>query len=121
MLTALLRHEGATGTTATMDLPGWGLLALLIVSGLASTIALLRLGIRYMWAPHGRPAPKLRLLECVPIALLLMLCTGLLVGAGPVVRFADAAARTLLQPERYIDAVMSARTIPSPPTRTLAP
>ena len=95
---------------------------MLIVSGLASLIALLRLGIRYLWVPQAGPAPKLRLLECVPVALLLALCAGLLVGAGPVVRFTDAAARSLLQPDRYIDAVMSARTVPSPPpTRTIAP
>jgi len=125
MLTALLRVDGATaatGTTGTIDVPAWVLLALLIVSGLASLIALLRLGIRYLWVPQAGPAPKLRLLECVPVALLLALCAGLLVGAGPVVRFTDAAARSLLQPDRYIDAVMSARTVPSPPpTRTIAP
>jgi len=58
----------------------------------------------------------------VPVALLLSLCTGLLLGAGPVVRFTDAAAGSLLQPDRYIDAVMSARTLPSPPpTRTTPP
>ena len=125
MLTALLRVDGATaatGTTGTIDVPAWVLLALLIVSGLASLIALLRLGIRYLWVPQAGPAPKLRLLECVPVVLLLSLCAGLLVGAGPVVRFTDAAARSLLQPDRYIDAVMSARTVPSPPpTRTIAP
>ena len=121
MLTALLRLDGATAPTGTPDLPAWVLLALLIVSGLASLIALLRLGIRYFWVPHGGPAPKLRLLECVPVALLLALCAALLVGAGPVVRFTDAAARTLLQPDRYIDAVMSARDVPAPPKRTTPP
>ena len=119
MMTSLLRPGDAAA--ATRAFPGWALLFLLIVSGLAALIALLRLGIRYLWAPQGRPAPKLRLLECVPVGLLLMLCAGLLVAADPVVRFTDAAARTLLQPERYIDAVMSARTVPPPPAPATSP
>ena len=121
MLTWLLRPGEAAATAATRAFPGWALLFLLIVSGLAALIALLRLGIRYLWAPQGRPAPKLRLIECVPVGLLLMLCAGLVVAGGPVVRFTDAAARTLLQPERYIDAVMSARTVPPPPMRATSP
>jgi multicomponent K+:H+ antiporter subunit D len=121
MLTALLRPGDVAGAKAAAAFPGGALLVLLLVSGLAALIALLRLGIRYLWTPQGRPAPKLRLIECVPIAMLLVLCTGLLVGAGPVVAFTDAAARSLLQPERYIDAVMSTRTLPAPPTRAAPP
>ena len=121
MLTALLNPGSLGSESATAGIAAWSLLALLIVSGLASMIASVRLGIRYLWAPHGRPAPMLRLIECIPVAILLTLCVGLLIGAGPVLHFTHAAAETLLEPQRYIEAVMSARPIMSPAGGNAAP
>jgi multicomponent K+:H+ antiporter subunit D len=121
MLTALLGRYGIEGASAPADVSAWMLLTLLILSGLASMIALVRLGIRYLWTPQGRPRPTLQLIECVPIAMLVTLCIGLLVGASPVLRFTQAAAETLLRPEHYIEAVMSARPVASPSSLIAAP
>jgi multicomponent K+:H+ antiporter subunit D len=120
MLTALLSPQSAANAWQPAQVAAWTLVALLIVSGLAAMIALVRLGIRYLWAPQGRPPPVLRIIECLPVGLLLTACAGLVIGAGPVLEFTGAAAESLLTPQTYIEAVMSARPVP-PPTRNAAP
>ncbi|MEO7007543.1 MAG: cation:proton antiporter, partial [Caldimonas sp.] len=114
MLSALLDPGGRGGAALPIGVARWTLLALLIGSGLASTVALVRAGIRYFWAPQQRPAPQLRMIECMPVAALLASCAALVVGAAPALRYAQAAADTLHRPALYIDAVLSARPLPNP-------
>lgn len=111
MLSALLDPGGMGVAGAAPELAAWVFLALLIGSGLAAMIALSRSGIRYFWAPQERPPPRLRVIECAPIAALLLACGALMVGAEPALRYARSAAETLHQPSRYIDAVMSTRPV----------
>jgi len=121
MLTALLHPNGLGSMAAPAGVAAWSLVALLILSGLAAMIALVRVGIRWLWAPHGRPAPRLRVIECLPIGLLLAACVGLVVWAGPVLRYTQAAAESLLRPALYIEAVLSTRPVPPPAARDVAP
>jgi multicomponent K+:H+ antiporter subunit D len=88
---------------------GWLLLGLLLASGLAALVALSRSGIRTFWAPQQRTPPRLRVIECLPIGLLLLACALLTVRAEPVLRYADMAARALHDPRDYIAAVLMAR------------
>ena len=107
MLSALLdARSGVAGAGAA-----WVLFALLIGSGLLAATALVRVGIRHFWAPQDRPAPRLRVVECVPIGLLLAASMLLVLRGEPVLRYARATADALHQPERYINAVMSARPL----------
>src|SRR5471030_3062487 len=92
----------------------WGLLALLILSGLASLIAFSRLGIQRFWTPEERPSPLLRRLECVPIIALLGLSIALTFNAEPLMRYTQAAATALNNPEQYVMAVLGTRSVPSP-------
>jgi multicomponent K+:H+ antiporter subunit D len=117
LLSALLNP---VGLGVSMPAPGpasWSLMVLLIASGLASTIAMSRTGIRYFWAPQERPAPHLKVIECLPIVGLLAACATLAVVAQPVLKYTSAAAVTLHNPLPYIEAVLSARTLPSPSPR----
>lgn len=116
MLTALLDASPQRTPDSPWSLsgPGWMLLALLIGSSLLATIALSRAGIRYFWAPQDRPAPRLRAIECVPIAALLLVAAALTVHPDPVLRYTRAAAASLLNPAQYIHAVMSATPVPAP-------
>jgi len=82
------------------------------VAGLLSTIALTRAGIRHFWAPHDRTPPRLRVIECAPIALLLATCAAIAVFADPILHYTRDAAQELSDPARYIDAVMSAPVVP---------
>lgn len=107
MLSAVLADPGRAS-----GLAGWALFGLLIASGLLAATGLVRVGIRHFWSPQDRPAPTLRVIECVPIALLLAGCAGLGVGAEPALRYLQASADALHTPQRYIDAVMSAQPVP---------
>ena len=113
MLSALLDAEaGASGAGPAAR---WSLFALLIVSGLLASIALMRVGIRQFWAPQDRPAPHLRIAECVPIGLLLGACLLLVVRGEPALRYLRDAAESLHRPERYIDSVRAARPVAAMP------
>ena len=114
ILSALLDPLGPGGAAPPVSAAAWTLLALLIGSGLLSTIALSRIGIRHFWAPQERPPPRLRIVECAPIAALLLVCTLLVVRAEPLMRYAGAAAEALHRPAQYVDAVMEARPLPGP-------
>jgi multicomponent K+:H+ antiporter subunit D len=107
MLSALLdARAGSAGPAAA-----WALFALLIVSGLLAATALVRVGIRHFWAPQDRPAPRLRVVECVPIGLLLSASMLMVLRGEPVLQYVRATADALHQPERYINAVMGARPL----------
>ena len=92
----------------------WALMAALILSGLASLVAMLRVGIDVFWASPAPRVPRIAVLEIVPIALLLTLCGALTAGAGPAMDYMQAAARALHAPAGYLHGVM-------PPAPATAP
>ncbi|WP_411836311.1 monovalent cation/H+ antiporter subunit D [Pseudomonas chlororaphis subsp. aurantiaca] len=115
LIGALLNPAGlGQASDAPLSGAAWGLLALLILSGLASLIAFSRLGIQRFWSPEERPSPLLRRFECVPIIALLGLCMLLTVKAEPLLRFTQAAADSLNDPQQYVMAVLGTRAVPSP-------
>jgi multicomponent K+:H+ antiporter subunit D len=104
---------GNSGDTPISN-AAWGLLVLLIVSGLASLVAFSRLGIQRFWTPAERPSPLLRRLECVPIFALLGLSIALTFKADPLLRYTQAAADALYNPQQYVMAVLDTRVVPNP-------
>ncbi|MFW0753860.1 monovalent cation/H+ antiporter subunit D [Pseudomonas sp. H11T01] len=115
LLNALLNPLGlGNGADEPVSNAAWGLLALLILSGLASLIAFSRMGIQRFWTPKERPSPLLRRLECVPIIALLGLSILLTFKAEPLLRYTQAVANTLNDPQQYVMAVLGTRTVPSP-------
>ena len=113
MLSALLNPAGF-GQNALISPAAWVLLGLLLASGLLSVIALSRAGARYFWSPTGRPTPRLRLIETLPIAALLLLIGVLVWRADAVLRYVNATALELHDPRNYIGTVMAAKPVPSP-------
>jgi len=99
MMSALLREE-AGGVAA------WTVVALLLLSGLAATIAFARAGVRIFWATE-RIAPTVRLMEMAPVAALLALCVALCVLAAPAMTYIREAAHALHAPRGYIEDVLS--------------
>ncbi|WP_207286265.1 MULTISPECIES: monovalent cation/H+ antiporter subunit D [unclassified Pseudomonas] len=115
LLHALLNPLGlGNGADEPVSNAAWGLLALLILSGLASLIAFSRLGIQRFWTPEERPSPLLRRLECVPIIALLGLSILLTFKAEPLLSYTQAAAQALNNPQQYVMAVLGTRAVPSP-------
>ncbi|MCF5703511.1 monovalent cation/H+ antiporter subunit D [Pseudomonas syringae] len=113
LIGALLNPLGL-GTGAPISNAAWALLALLILSGLASLMAFSRLGIQRFWTPEERPSPLLRKLECAPIFLLLGLSIVLTFKAEPLLRYTQATAEALHNPQQYVMAVLGTRAVPSP-------
>ncbi|EJM06761.1 formate hydrogenlyase subunit 3/multisubunit Na+/H+ antiporter, MnhD subunit [Pseudomonas sp. GM102] len=119
LLSALLNPLGlGNGSDEPISNGAWALLALLILSGLASLIAFSRLGIQRFWTPQERPSPLLRRLECVPIVVLLGLSIALTFKAEPLLRYTQAAAVALNNPQQYVMAVLETRVIPGPQAKT---
>ncbi|MNK88362.1 Na(+)/H(+) antiporter subunit D [compost metagenome] len=115
LIGALLNPLGLGNSgDAPISNAAWGLLVLLIVSGLASLIAFSRLGIQRFWTPAERPSPLLRRLECVPIFALLGLSIALTFKAEPLLRYTQAAADALYNPQQYVMAVLDTRVVPNP-------
>ncbi|WP_248807292.1 monovalent cation/H+ antiporter subunit D [Pseudomonas sp. MWU13-2100] len=113
LLSALLNPKGL-GIDAPISMEAWALLALLVLSGLASLLAFSRMGISRFWTPEERPSPALRRFECLPIVALLGLCILLTVKAEPLLRYTQAAAESLAHPAQYISAVQATRPVPNP-------
>ncbi len=109
MLSSLLEAPGGTVTPVS-----WLLMGAIIISGLLALLALTRTGMRFFWTPVDRPAPVLRVVEYLPIALLIGLCVLFTVRAEAVMRYTRATAAALYEPRLYIDAVMGARPLPTP-------
>src|SRR6185312_599021 len=107
MLTVLLNPAGLGGGGGVPS-ASWALLAALVLSGLATVVAMTRAGIRTFWAPLDRSEPRVRVIEIAPIGLLLLLCLGLTVRAGPIMRYMQATAHSLEVPQDYIDGVLAA-------------
>lgn len=85
----------------------WALLAALVLSGLATTIAMARTGIDVFWASPAATVPRVGLIEIAPVGLLLVLCCALTAGAGPVMAYMRAAAESLHAPQAYLQGVLA--------------
>lgn len=113
LIGALLNPQGL-GSDAPISSAAWALLALLILSGLASLMAFSRLGIQRFWTPEERPSPLLRKFECAPIFLLLGLSIALTFKAEPLLRYTQATADALNNPQQYVMAVLGTRAVTGP-------
>jgi len=102
MLSALLEQRTLAAST---------LFGLLILSGLFAAVALMRVGVRHFWTAQERPAPRLRVIETLPIAGLLVASVALALQADAGLAYTRAATDSLHSPRLYIDAVLGARPV----------
>jgi multicomponent K+:H+ antiporter subunit D len=100
MLAPLLNASGAMPATS------WALFAALILSGLATVVAMTRAGIDVFWASPGSEVPRVQVTEIVPIGLLLGLCVVMTIEAGTVMRFMEATAQSLHGAQEYVRSVV---------------
>jgi multicomponent K+:H+ antiporter subunit D len=91
---------------AAVPVSSWLLVAALMLSGLATVVAMLRTGIDIFWASPLASVSRVSLLELAPIAGLLLLCAALTVVAGPVMDYMLSAATGLHAPGAYLDGVL---------------
>ena len=93
-----------TGSAASLS--SWVLLAALVLSGLATIIAMTRAGIDIFWASPAGEVPRIRVIEIAPVVMLLGLGLALTVLAGPVMRYMEATAGMLHLPQDYVRSVV---------------
>jgi len=103
------------GGASGLSISSWILVGLVIGSGLASMVALIRAGIRTFWGDEEREVPAIRVVEMVPILGLLLLCVGMTLQAGPVLRYMEDTAQALHHPRAYLEGVLGAQ--PAAPER----
>jgi multicomponent K+:H+ antiporter subunit D len=90
----------------------WLLVAALVLSGLATVVAMVRTGIDVFWA-SPLSVPRVSLLEIAPVGLLLALSAALTIAAGPALDYMLSAAAALHAPGAYLEGVLGAAATPS--------
>ena len=105
-LLAAALDPAAVHRSGTVPGSAWAFLVVLILSGLATLIAMTRAGIRIFWASPDRTVPRVRLIEMAPIMFLLTICAAQTVFAGPVIRFMQATAQSLHAPAGYVGDIL---------------
>jgi multicomponent K+:H+ antiporter subunit D len=103
------------GSASTLS---WIFLAALLLSGLATIIAMTRSGIDAFWISSEGPVPRVRVTEIGPVMVLLALCVALAAKPAPVLHYMQATARSLYAPQDYIRGVLADRPPPAPTTES---
>ncbi|MFC7544174.1 Na+/H+ antiporter subunit E [Siccirubricoccus deserti] len=75
---------------------------------MATIVAMTRAGIDAFWAAPDDAVLRVGVVEIAPVMVLLALCIGLTVGAGPAMRYMEATAATLHAPAGYVRGILSA-------------
>ena len=105
MLTGMLNLHGL-GAPGEIPARTWLLVTLVILSGLAALVAMMRSGIRTFWAPLEAIVPRVLVVEVAPVVALLALCLLMTVEGGAVIGYTEAVARSLHDPASYIEGVL---------------
>jgi multicomponent K+:H+ antiporter subunit D len=85
----------------------WAFVALLILSGFATLVGLVRVGIQTFWAAEGEP-PRVLALEIAPIVALIVLLVVLTFKADVTLGYMRDTADAVLQPSLYAEGVLGA-------------
>jgi multicomponent K+:H+ antiporter subunit D len=109
MLSAMM-GTGSIGVPPTAAV--WGLISLVILSGVAALISMTRVGIRTFWTSLEGTVPRVLVIEIVPVMFLLALTLVLTIQASSALQYMDTTIRTLGNPDVYIEAVRKAVVIP---------
>jgi len=103
---ALLERDPVPGAA-------WALMALVLVSGLVSVMALMRFGVRTFWATRAAP-PALHLSEVLPVVFLLGLTAVMSVQASPILAYLGRASEGIHRPGDYVERVLRHAPVPGP-------
>jgi multicomponent K+:H+ antiporter subunit D len=85
----------------------WVFMAVLLVSGFATLVALIRIGVQTFWVAEGN-SPRVLALEIAPVVAIVAMTVLLTFEAQTVMRYTDATARALVVPAIYIEGVLGA-------------
>lgn len=100
--------DAAFGVGPDTPQAAWWLLGVLLASGFATLIALVRLGVQTIWATEEEGLPRVLALEIAPVVVLVGLTLLLTVRADAAMTYLDDLARTLTRPQTYVEGVFTA-------------
>jgi multicomponent K+:H+ antiporter subunit D len=95
--------------------PSFALTVLLLLSGLAAMIALVRTGIQTFWGPIDEEGSRAALVELAPVIGLIAVTLYMAVQANSVMGYMEATARALAEPSLYVETVLNAKPYEVPP------
>ena len=84
----------------------WVLVSIIVFSGLATLLALMRKGVEVFWQSGEDVMGEVGSLEAAAIGLLLTACIAITLAAGPSMRYIDLTSAELASPAVYTDAVL---------------
>ena len=99
--------QGLLAEGAETPALSWAFVALLILSGFATLVGLVRVGIQTFWATEGEP-PRVLALEIAPVIALIALMIVLTVKADVTLGYMRDTAEAVLQPRVYAEGVLGA-------------
>ncbi|WP_345096581.1 monovalent cation/H+ antiporter subunit D [Bartonella acomydis] len=106
MFMAILNHSKESFSDSLLVYQDWLFVVFVTLSGFAALIALTRAGIRTFWVSLEGRVPRVQVIEFAPIAVLLALCFLITIVAGPVSHYMSETAKTLYNPQYYIESVL---------------
>ena len=99
--------QGLLAEGAGPPVLSWAFVVLLILSGFATLIGLVRVGIQTFWAAEGAP-PRVLALEIAPVVALVGLLMVLTIKAEVTLGYMRDTADAVLQPSVYAEGVLGA-------------
>lgn len=99
--------QGLLAEGAATPALSWAFVALLILSGFATLVGLVRVGIQTFWATEGEP-PRVLALEIAPVVALIGLLIILTFKAEVTLGYMRDTADAVLQPSIYAEGVLGA-------------
>lgn len=113
MLSSALQSGGTPPAEA------WWFTGVLVVSGLLVMIAMVRSGINSFWATVVEGPVSVRLIEIMPIMVLLGLCVMMTIFAGPVMDYLSGTAALIHDPSAYVERVLNTPLVVAPTVEVL--
>jgi multicomponent K+:H+ antiporter subunit D len=99
--------QGLLAGGAATPVLSWAFVALLILSGFATLVGLVRVGIQTFWATESEP-PRVLALEIAPVVALIALLIVLTIKADVTLGYMRDTAEAVLQPRVYAEGVLGA-------------
>jgi multicomponent K+:H+ antiporter subunit D len=106
IISALFNPTGLANP-APIDASSWWLAGLIIFSGFAALVALMRTGINTFWVTMSESPAPVRVLEIAPVLLLLGLTVAMTIMAEPTMAYMQAVAEALYAPGQHIGDVLA--------------
>jgi len=98
--------SGVLAFQETVSGSSWVLVSIIVFSGLATLLALMRKGVEVFWQSGDDAIGEVGSLEAAAIGLLLTACIAITLAAGPSMRYIDLTSAELASPVVYTEAVL---------------